>query len=105
MFCTQCGTQLGDRDRYCSQCAHPTELGAQQPHVRQDRLARDTRNGKIAGVCAGFAHYLDVDVTLIRILWIAAFFCAGVGLIPYIVAWIIMPKEPVPAAVLEPAPR
>jgi len=106
MFCTQCGTQLGERDRYCSQCAHPTELGA-PPRVRQDRLTRDPRNGKIAGVCAGFARYLDVDVTLVRILWIAAFICGGVGIIPYIVAWIIMPKEPSPvvSTVLEPGLR
>ena len=97
MFCTRCGTQLGERDRFCSQCAHPTELGA-GARVRQDRLMRDRQNGKIAGVCAGFARYLDVDVVLIRILWVAAVICAGVGIIPYIVAWIIMPKEPKPVA-------
>ena len=106
MFCTQCGTQLGERDRYCSQCAHPTAAAA-VPRVRPDRLTRDTKNGKIAGVCAGFARYLGVDVVLVRILWVAAFICGGVGLIPYIVAWIIMPKEPEPvvSTVLEPAPR
>ena len=106
MFCTQCGTQLQDRDRYCSQCAHPTEL-APPPRPRGDRLTRDTQNGKIAGVCAGFARYFDVDVVLMRILWVAAFICGGIGLIPYVVAWIIMPKEPmpVPATVLEPGLR
>jgi phage shock protein C len=46
----------------------------------------------IAGVCAGFARYLGVDVTLVRILWVVLSF-SGVGLIGYIVAWIIMPKD------------
>jgi phage shock protein C len=107
MFCTQCGTELRDRDRFCSQCAHPTSVGG-TARVREDRLMRDTRNGKIAGVCAGFARYLDVDVVLVRVIWVAAVVCAGVGIIPYIVAWIIVPKERVPVAaagVLEPGLR
>lgn len=106
MFCTQCGTQLDEKARFCSQCSHPTALGA-RPERRGDRLTRDTENGKLAGVCAGFARYFDVDVTLVRILWIAVTICGGAGLIGYIAAWIIMPKDPIPApaALLEPGTR
>jgi len=100
MYCTQCGSQLGERDRFCSQCAHPTGLaGPAQPCRR--RLVRDIRNKKIAGVCAGFAEYLDVDVTLVRILWAALTLTAGIGLIAYIVGWIVMPKAPMAAASCE----
>jgi len=53
---------------------------------------------KIAGVCAGFARYLDMDVTLLRVLWLIVAFATGVGFIAYIVAWICMPKEYTPAA-------
>jgi phage shock protein PspC (stress-responsive transcriptional regulator) len=58
---------------------------------------RDTRNGKIAGVCAGFARYLDVDVVLVRVLWLALALAGGLGLIGYLAGWIIMPKEERPA--------
>jgi phage shock protein C len=104
MFCTQCGTELAAEDLYCSQCAKPTGVGRpSQPETRAERprLVRDMRNKKIAGVCAGFARYLDVDVVLVRIIWLALALGAGVGFIAYVVAWIIMPKERLAAA---PAP-
>ncbi len=57
---------------------------------------------KIAGVCAGFADYLEVDVVLVRVLWLVLAFGTGLGFIAYIVAWIVMPKQarvnPLPAA-------
>ena len=92
MFCTQCGTELAEKDRYCSQCGKPIAAGTPPPTERL-HLVRDMRNKKIAGVCAGFARYLDVDVVLVRIIWLALGLGAGVGFIAYLVAWIIMPKE------------
>ena len=55
---------------------------------------------KLAGVCAGFARYLGVDVTLVRILWIVLTIwpLPLLGIVAYIVAWIVMPKDPVPLA-------
>jgi phage shock protein C len=97
MFCTQCGHQLGDTDRYCSQCARATGLG-EPCRVERDRLTRDTQNKKIAGVCAGFARYLDVDPVLVRVVWLALAFGTGVGFIGYLIAWIVMPKDAVPIA-------
>jgi phage shock protein C len=60
---------------------------------------------KIAGVCAGFARYFALDVTLMRVLWvvITVFPLPFLGLVSYIVAWIVMPKDPVTAAVQVPA--
>jgi phage shock protein C len=55
------------------------------------------QNKKIAGVCAGFARYMAVDVVLVRVIWLALAFCGAIGLIAYIIAWIIMPKDPVMA--------
>jgi phage shock protein C len=56
---------------------------------------------KIAGVCAGFARYFALDVTLVRILWavITVFPLPCFGLVSYIVAWIVMPRDPVVAVV------
>jgi phage shock protein C len=57
---------------------------------------RPRANRKIAGVCAGLAEYFDLDVTLVRVLWLViTFFSALVfGTVGYIVAWIVMPEEP-----------
>lgn len=93
MFCTRCGWQLGERDRFCSQCAHPTGAAGAVPLPRK-RLMRNMQNKKIAGVCAGLGEYLGVDITLMRVLWAALFLIGGVGLLAYIVLWIVMPKGP-----------
>jgi phage shock protein C len=91
MFCTGCGIQLRDDDRFCSRCGRRTALGVEPLHRR--RLMLDKANKKVAGVCAGFARYFEVDVTLVRVLWLAIAIGTGVGFIAYVVAWIIMPSD------------
>jgi phage shock protein C len=49
---------------------------------------------KIAGVCLGFSEYFDVDVTLVRVVWLIVAFMTGIGFLSYPIAWIIMPEEP-----------
>jgi phage shock protein C len=49
---------------------------------------------KIAGVCAGFAEYFDMDVTLMRLIFLVLLVAPpGVGLIGYVIAWIAMPPD------------
>ena len=55
------------------------------------RLTRDVRNKKIAGVCAGIANYFDIDPTIVRLIWGVAFFVYGIGLIPYLILWFVLP--------------
>jgi len=50
-------------------------------------------NKKFAGVCGGFAEYFDIDPTIVRIIWLVAVLCAGVGLIAYLICWAIMPNR------------
>ncbi len=59
------------------------------------RLVR-TPDKKVAGVCAGIAHYLGIDPTIVRILFLLSAFLGGVGLLAYVVAWIVMPKGDAP---------
>ncbi len=47
----------------------------------------------IAGVCAGIAEHLEVDPTLIRLLWAFGSLFYGVGILAYIIAWIIIPEK------------
>lgn len=58
---------------------------------------RSSVDKKIAGVCGGFAEYLDVDATLVRVIWLIAIFVpVPLGLIAYLIAWIVMPIAPLP---------
>ena len=101
MYCTRCGVELDEKSRYCSQCGHPTSRSlAQVPKPGEKKLYRPREGKKIGGVCAGFARYLDVDVSLMRITWLIVAVMTGVGFLAYLVAWIAMPKEPEPTAVM-----
>jgi phage shock protein C len=64
---------------------------------------RSSNDSKIAGVCGGIAEYMDVDSTVVRLVWVLITFFTGVvpGLVAYLVAWLVMPEAP--ALVVEPA--
>ena len=55
------------------------------------QLMRSGRDKKIAGVCAGVAYYLDIDPTIVRVIWGVLAFCYGAGIVAYIILWIIAP--------------
>ena len=57
------------------------------------RLYRNTDDRKIAGVCSGIADYLGVDPTVIRLIWILLVCCAGVGVVAYIIAALVIPSD------------
>ncbi len=56
-------------------------------------LYRIKLNKMIGGVAAGLAEYFNLDVTLVRVLLVAAFFTPIPAIIPYIVLWIVMPTK------------
>ncbi|HEV3472908.1 MAG TPA: PspC domain-containing protein [Actinomycetota bacterium] len=56
------------------------------------RLVRSTTDKKIAGVCGGLAAYLDVDSTLLRVLWLFAVLFGGFGVLAYVILWIALPE-------------
>ena len=57
------------------------------------KLYRSTSNRMIAGVCAGVAEYLNIDPTVIRVLWVIATLFS-VGILAYIACAIIIPEKP-----------
>ena len=58
------------------------------------KLVRSKKNRIIAGVCAGVGQSLDVDPTMVRLLWvILTLFSAGAGILGYIIACIIIPEK------------
>jgi phage shock protein PspC (stress-responsive transcriptional regulator) len=59
------------------------------------RLFRSKIDRVLGGVCGGIGKYFNIDPVLVRVLWAVSFFMGGVGFLAYIVAWIIIPEEPV----------
>ena len=58
------------------------------------RLYRDVEHQRIAGVAAGIARYVRVDPLIVRALFAASILLGGVGLVVYLVAWVIMTPAP-----------
>ena len=57
------------------------------------KIYRPRQNRMLGGVCMGIARYFDIDVTLVRLLWLLLVLIRGAGIIAYIIAWIIIPDE------------
>jgi len=96
MYCTSCGRQMEAADRYCAGCGKPAgepAAGAPAPGGANRPLMRDMANKKIAGVCSGLARWLDWDVTLIRVGFLAGILFHGLGIVAYLIAWIAMPRD------------
>ena len=91
MFCNHCGKNIQEDANVCAYCGNSVGYRAVQR-----RLTRPRDGRKIAGVCAGFANYFDLDATLVRLVWLVIVIFGGTGLLAYIIGWIVMPEEPLP---------
>jgi len=84
---------MDNQARYCHECGTATPNAAPAASGRRE-LRRPASGGKIAGVCAGVATHFGLDVSLVRVLWVVlTIWPLGLGLLAYIVCWIVMPKE------------
>ena len=93
MLCANCQKQITDGSNFCYNCGakQPGSASANAPEHSRKRLVRSTNDKKIAGVAAGLADYFDLDPTIIRVVWLLAFLCAGAGLLAYVILWIALP--------------
>jgi phage shock protein C len=65
----------------------------------ENRLLRNEHDKVIAGVSSGLASYMQVDVTIIRLLFVlSTIFLVGTGILVYLVMWIVVPVNNDPAA-------
>jgi phage shock protein C len=62
--------------------------------VNTRRLYRSRRDRQLAGVAGGIAEYLEIDPTVVRILWILSVFFGGFSILVYIVMALVVPLEP-----------
>ena len=58
------------------------------------RLYRSRRDVMIAGVCGGIAEYFDVDPTIVRLIAVVLILGWGSGLLAYLIAVLVIPKNP-----------
>lgn len=58
-----------------------------------NRLYRSRKNRMIAGVAGGLAEYFEVDVILVRLLWVLSVLLGGTGILAYIIAVIVIPDQ------------
>lgn len=59
-----------------------------------DKYHRSTSDRVFAGVCGGLAEYLDLDPTLVRVLWVVVtLISVGIGLLAYVLLWLLAPER------------
>jgi phage shock protein PspC (stress-responsive transcriptional regulator) len=89
MYCNYCGKVIQEDANVCAYCGKRVAAV-----IARKRLVRPREGRKVAGVCLGLAEYFDLDVTVIRMVWVLAVIFGGTGLLAYVVGWIVMPEEP-----------
>jgi phage shock protein PspC (stress-responsive transcriptional regulator) len=55
-------------------------------------LTRSETDRVIAGVAGGIAHRLGVNSTLVRLAWVLSVFFGGLGVVVYLILWVVFPK-------------
>jgi len=90
MDCARCGKEIETDAGFCRHCGAKSRTTS-----APRRLFRLPARGKLAGVCAGLADYLDTDVTLVRLVWVILSVPGMLigGLIAYLAAWIVIPES------------
>lgn len=61
----------------------------------EKKLYKSNQNKMLDGVCGGIAEYFDIDPTVVRLIWALFSLMGGCGILAYIIAAIIIPRNPV----------
>jgi len=98
-YCSSCGKPIAMDARHCPNCGQAvggasTGTGGVPPSATQRRLVRPRAGRMIAGVCQGCAITYGWDPTLVRVIFVLLACFNGVGLIIYVVLWVVAPEEP-----------
>ncbi|HUJ31220.1 MAG TPA: PspC domain-containing protein [Candidatus Acidoferrum sp.] len=107
MMCPNCRRDITDYSNFCYFCGARQHAAPATGAPVHKRLMRSSVDCKIAGVCGGVAEYLEIDPTIVRLVWVLVFIFTGFvfGGVAYLIGWIVMPQAPlyVPVAA-QPAP-
>ena len=61
----------------------------------EKKLYKSNQNKMLDGVCGGIAEYFGIDPTVVRLIWVLFCLMGGCGILAYIIAAIIIPRNPV----------
>jgi phage shock protein C len=102
MNCLQCHKEIAEYSNFCYYCG-ARQINAPSAAPRpQKRLMRSSTDCKLGGVCGGLAEYLDVDSTIVRLIWVVLIlfpFPLIPAVVGYFVAWLVIPQAPPPIPV------
>src|ERR1035437_7249002 len=98
MYCNYCGKVIQDDANLWGYCGRRMGAVAGRRKLMGSRAER-----KIAGVCAGFAEYFDLDATVVRVVWLIVALFGGGGILADSIAWIVLPEQPEYVPVTPPA--
>ena len=107
MNCYNCQKEIADGSRYCYLCgaSQRTTTAVPPPRDPGAPLRRSRSNKMIGGVCSGFARHFDLDISLVRVVWLLVGLFGGGGIIAYVVCWIVIPMEEIEGIVPAPPPQ
>ena len=101
MFCNACGRGISEDAIFCTYCGIRVGMTAARaasvPNPGMDYRLERPRSGRwVAGVCAAVARALELNVTVVRLLWLGlTILSAGFpGVIAYGIAWVVIPQQP-----------
>jgi phage shock protein PspC (stress-responsive transcriptional regulator) len=96
MYCASCGNTLDPGSRFCTHCGTVLQGSAPQPFGGVQRLSgqlvRSRTHRTVAGVCGGLSEHFGWDLSLVRIVALVLGLFTGVGLVAYVVAWVVIPE-------------
>ncbi|MBN1328472.1 MAG: PspC domain-containing protein [Candidatus Heimdallarchaeota archaeon] len=113
IYCSKCGAANEDFAEFCASCGEPTASAREtkekgetnfshqesthtSTQLNQERkLYRSRKNKILTGLSAGLAEHYNMDVDIIRVLWIiATFVSGGIVILIYFIMALIIPIEP-----------
>ena len=99
MTCGNCHRDIVEYSNFCYFCGARQHAAPDGLPRASKRLTRSIVDCKIAGVCGGIAEYLEIDSTVVRLIWVLLVLMP-VPVVPaflgYFVAWLVLPKAPLP---------
>lgn len=88
---------MDEKANFCLNCGKTACKAGVEPVATpkaEKRLMRAREDKWIAGVCSAFARYFEIDITLVRLVWLLTIIVAGTGILVYLICWLVIPLEP-----------
>jgi len=111
MICVGCQREIADRSNFCYFCgarqsASMPQAAAASAYTDSGarRVRRSATDKVFGGVCGGLGEYFDMDPVILRVIWGVSVFAGGVGILAYIVCWVVIDQAPEGASPLQAAP-